>query len=110
MSASLHEAWFAAFERKSLSDLENILADDFVHKSPFGEIKGKDVYIDLVRENADAFFAKTITIADVMGEGDRVAVQYAIDEFEACDCIYSSGNKIVRINSYYHFGKKPSFD
>jgi hypothetical protein len=45
-SKNMAEAWFDAFRRKERSDLE--LADDFVHSSPYGDIEGRQAYLDLV--------------------------------------------------------------
>ena len=99
------DAWLDAFRNKDLSTLE--LADDFVHTSPFGEIKGKQVYLDLVSDNSEAFFSKTIETVDVLDCGDKFAIRYLVDERPACDCIYLRNGQIWRIYSYYHFGEKP---
>ena len=74
MSRQLVEAWFDAFRNRDISKLE--LAEDFVHTSPFGEIRGRDVYLNLVRENVDAFFSNPIEILDVLDDGDKFAVRY----------------------------------
>lgn len=107
MSRELVDSWFDAFRQKDLSKLR--LADNFVHSSPFGEIKGRDAYLDLVRENAEAFFSPTLEIIDVLGSGDQFAVRYLVNGNPACDCIYIEDAKISRIYSYYHYGEKPSF-
>ena len=41
MSRKLAEAWFEAFRSKGITKLALALAEDFVHTSPFGEIKGR---------------------------------------------------------------------
>lgn len=105
MSRNLVDAWFEAFGEKDISKLE--LAEDFVHTSPFGEIKGRQVYLDLVRENSEAFFSPTIKILDVFECGDKFAVRYLVDENPACDCIYIQDGQISKIFSYYHVGEKP---
>lgn len=105
MSRNLVDAWFEAFREKDISKLE--LAEDFVHTSPFGEIKGRQVYLDLVRENSEAFFSPTIKILDVFESGDKFAVRYLVDENPACDCIYIQDGQISKIFSYYHVGEKP---
>lgn len=84
------------------------LAEDFLHASPFGEINGREAYLDLVRENPEAFFSPTIEILDVIGGGDRFAVRYLVDGNPACDCIYVRDGQISTIHSYYHVGKKPA--
>ena len=105
MSKELLEAWFDAFRTKDISKLK--LAEDFVHTSPFGEIKGRDTYLNMVRENADTFFSKTITIQEIFDCGDRFAVRYLVDDFPACECIYVDNGEISKIVAYYHFGEKP---
>jgi len=100
------EAWLDAFRNKDVSRLE--LAEDFVHTSPFGEIRGRKVYLDMVRENSDAFFSKTIEILDVFDCGDKFAVRYLIDKSPACDCIYIRNGQISKIYAYYHYGEKPA--
>lgn len=99
------DGWLEAFKSKDISKLQ--LADDFVHSSPFGEIEGKEVYLDLVRQNSEAFFSKTIETIDVLDCGDKFAIRYKVGETSACDCIYVHGGKISKIYSYYHFGEKP---
>ena len=107
MSRELVDAWFGAFRTEDISILERALAENFVHTSPFGEIKGKDVYLNLVRENSEAFFSPTITILDVLECGNKSAVRYLVDDNPACDCIYVSNGQIAAIYSYYHVGEKP---
>jgi hypothetical protein len=99
------EAWLDAFRSKDISKLE--LAEDFVHTSPFGEIRGRKNYLDMVRENSDAFFSRTIEVLDVFDCGDKFAVRYLIDESPACDCIYVRDGQIAKVYAYYHFGQKP---
>lgn len=107
MSRKLVDAWFDAFRDKDISKLE--LAEDFVHMSPYGAIKGRKAYLDLVRENPEAFFSPVIKILDVIEGSDKFAVRYLVDENPACDCIYVRNGQIAEIYSYYHVGKKPTF-
>lgn len=107
MSTELVDSWFDAFRERDLSKL--VLAEDFVHTSPFGEIKGREAYLDLVRGNPEAFFSPTIEIIDVLDGGDKYAVRYLVNGNPACDCIYVEEAQISKIYSYYHFGEKPSF-
>jgi hypothetical protein len=105
MNRKIADSWLDAFRKRDVSKLE--LADDFVHTSPFGEIRGKKVYLDLVKENPEAFFSRTIETIDVIDGGDRFAVRYLIDETPACDCIYIRNGKISKIYAYAHYGEKP---
>ena len=64
MSRQLVDDWFGAFHDKDIAKLERTLAPDFIHSSPFGRITGGQRYIDIVKENADAFFSPKIDIQD----------------------------------------------
>ena len=109
MSKQLAEAWFAAFQNKSISQLEALLAEAFSHSSPFGTIEPREAYLDLVRANPDAFFSPKIDVQDMIVDGERVAVRYLVNGNPACDCIYVRKGRIESIYSYYHYGEKPSF-
>ncbi len=105
MNRMLVDAWFEAFRDKDISKLK--LAEDFVHNSPFGQISGGQSYLDLVTQNAEAFFGPSIEILDVIEGGDRFGVRYLVDGNPACDCIYVRNGEIAEIYSYYHVGRKP---
>lgn len=107
MTRNLVDEWFGAFEEKDISILERALGEGFVHSSPFGEIKGKGEYLDLIRNNTEAFFSPTIEIQDVIEGDDKFAVRYLVNQNPACDCIYVRDGQILKIYSYYHVGKKP---
>ena len=109
MNKTLADAWFDAFREKDISILEQNLAEDFTHTSPYGAIKGKEPYLDLVRENPEAFFSPVIEILDVIEGDDSFAVRYLVNGNPACDCIYGREGQISEILSYYHVGKKPTF-
>ena len=105
MSRRLVDGWFDAFQEKDISKLE--LTKDFVHTSPFGVIRGRQAYLDLIKENPEAFFSPQIKILDVIEGGDKFAVRYLVNENPACDCIYIRNGQISEIYSYYHVGEKP---
>lgn len=107
MSRKVVDDWFDAFRTRDLSKLH--LAENFVHSSPFGEIRGREAYLDLVRANPDAFFGNPITIVDVMGGDGKFAVRYLLADMDGCDCIYVKNGEITQIHAYYHYGDKPSF-
>jgi ketosteroid isomerase-like protein len=108
MSTQLAEAWFAAFRGKDIAELERLLTEDFAHTSPFGEIKPRQAYLDLVRANPQAFFSPVIELQDIFDCGDKVAVRYLVNDSPACDCIYARDGQIAEIFSYYHYGEKPT--
>jgi ketosteroid isomerase-like protein len=105
MSRNVVNAWFDAFREKDISKLK--LAEDFVHSSPFGEIKGRKAYLDMVRENEESFFSPKLEILDMFEDGDKFAVRYLVNGNPAFDCIYVGDGQISKIYSYYHVGEKP---
>lgn len=107
MSRQVVDSWFDAFRKKDISLLK--LAEDFVHTSPFGEIKGRDAYLAIVQENPEAFFRPTIEVVDILEDGHKFAVRYLLDGNPSCDCIYVRNGQIAEIYSYYHYGDKPTF-
>ena len=106
MDRDVAVSWLEAFQAKDISLLQ--LADDFLHTSPFGEIRGKETYLDLVQANQEAFFGNPINVIDFLDGGDRFAVRYVVGQMEACDVIYVRNGKIAEVYSYYHFGEKPT--
>ncbi len=100
------ESWLQAFRQRDLAGLA--LAEDFVHSSPYGEIHGRQAYLDLVRQNEDAFFSSTIQVQDLFGSGEKYTVRYLVNENPACDCIYLREGRIWKIFSYYHLGENPA--
>ena len=99
------DGWLNAFINKDVSRL--VLADDFVHASPFGKVHGREAYLGMVRANEEAFFSQPIEIQDVFDCGDKFVYRYMVGDMEACDCIYITNDEITEIFSYYHFGEKP---
>lgn len=109
MSREIVDQWFGAFDKRDISILDKILADDFVHTSPYGKVGGKKTYLDMVRANSEAFFSPQIQILDVIEGKDKVAVRYLVNTMRACEFIYVKNGQITEIQAYYHVGEKPSF-
>ncbi len=106
MSREIAESWLGAFQAKDISLLQ--LADDFLHTSPFGEVRGRETYLDLIRANEEAFFANTIDVVDFVDGDDRCVVRYVVGEMAATDWVYVRNGQIAEVHSYYHFGEKPT--
>lgn len=102
------EDWFGAFQTKDISKLK--LAVDFVHISPFGEVNGRETYLNLIKESPEAFFSSEIKIIDIFDCEDKFSIRYLVDDRPACDCIYIENGEIKKIYSYYHFGEKPQYE
>jgi hypothetical protein len=107
MSRAVAESWLEAFRQKDIHQLN--LAEDFVHYSPFGEVRSRDTYLDLVRSNEAAFFSPELTVLDIIDGGPTIAVRYLVNGNPACDVIYVQDGQIVEIYSYYHVGEKPAY-
>ena len=113
MNREIADAWLQAFIEKDLTNLK--LAEDFVHTSPFGAIRGRDIYLEIVRANEEAFFSQSIDMVDVFRGpeslpgivGEKFVYRYRVGEMDACDCVYIQNGQIAEIFSYYHFGEKP---
>lgn len=108
MNRKLVDGWFNAFRDKDISKLE--LTEDFTHTSPYGVINGRQAYLDLVKGNAEAFFSPVLEVLDVIGDGDKFAARYLVNNNPACDCFYIRNGQIAEIFSYYHVGEKPVTD
>ena len=102
-------AWSDPHAACSLLTRGDFCAIAFVHTSPFGEIRGREAYLDLIRDNPEAFFSPTIKILDVLEDSDKFAARYLLDDNPSCDCIYVRNGQISEIYAYYHYGDKPSF-
>ena len=73
----LEEIWNNA----DLDVMDEILADDYVGHSPSvpgGELRGREALNDVLRQAHAGLPGVTITIDDVMGEGDRTAVRFTV--------------------------------
>ena len=107
MNREIAESWLGAFQARDLSLLQ--LAEDFLHTSPFGEVHGREAYLNLVSGNEEAFFANSIEVIDFVEGGDRFVVRYTVGDMAACDWIYVRDGKISEVFSYYHFGDRPQY-
>jgi hypothetical protein len=83
VNRQLFDDWFATFRENDISKLK--LAEDFVHSSPYGVIDGCQVYLDLVKENSEAFFSPGIELLDVIESSDSFAVRYLVNENSVCN-------------------------
>jgi hypothetical protein len=80
------------------------LANDFVHASPFGVIKGRDKYLAEVKPMA----AKNVTSLEIVrvlsGDGES-AIWYEVTTptgvLQACDWVQTDNEAIVAITSFY---------
>jgi steroid delta-isomerase-like uncharacterized protein len=64
---------FEAINRGDLAMLDDIIADNYVYHSPFGEVKGLDGLKQMFNMFRTAFPDLKATIEDMVAEGDKVA-------------------------------------
>lgn len=103
---ALIEDWFAKWESGDFMNLP--IAEDFVHTSPFGDIEGKQAYLDLVANNQDKFLGYRFDILDCLYAQDRACVRYRGVQgdfpLDVSEWYYRKGDLIGRIVAYYHIG------
>ena len=103
-SRKLAAKWFSIWKKGNFEDLP--LTDDFSHLSPYGEIKGKQAYMDLVTSNRDKFLGHTFEIHDIISEGHKVCIRYTakqVDfELDVTEWHYIKNDLIERIVAYYN--------
>ncbi len=103
----LIEEWFARWADGRFEALP--LADDFTHTSPFGVMKGKKTYMDIVEANRDKFLDKKIVVHNVLAEGNKGCVRYTMhaETFsqEVSEWFWVENDLIKDIISYYNVGE-----
>ena len=80
------------------------LADDFTHTSPFGTIRGRAKYLEIVEPMAEANVA-ALHVKDVIAEGNRAAILLTMDipgaTVDCCDWLVIEDNLIRSVHSHY---------
>ena len=102
----LIERWFEKWESGDYLNLP--ISVNFEHTSPFGTIKGKQSYIDLVSENKDKFLGYRFIIHDVLYDIDRACARYTAIQndftLEVSEWYKFQDGLIEQIIAYYHIG------
>lgn len=101
--------WFACWNKGVVDDLP--ITDDFCHTSPFGTIKTKTRYLEIVNKNRESFLGNRLDLLKKIVDGDNVCVQFrqtrADDpDFEmiVCEWYVLDGGRIKEIESFYNIG------
>lgn len=99
----LTREWILVWNDGNASTLP--LADDFEHTSPYGVLKGRDHYLEVVVPMAKKNAAR-LTIDDVMVSGNQSAVRYKVaspsgETMRACDWLLFQNGKLAKVWSYY---------
>lgn len=100
--------WFEKWESGDYQQLP--ISEDFEHHSPFGTIRGKQAYLELVRENEDKFLGQSFAIQDAIYESDRACVRYTAQQgkefqLEVSEWYYAKDQLLEKIVAYYHIGE-----
>ena len=103
-SEALVRQWFQYWENGDFEDLP--IADDFNHTSPYGTIRGKEAYLEIVKLNRDNFLGHRFEIHDSMFSEDHACVRYSAikDNFrlDVSEWYYFKGGLIGKIVAYYN--------
>lgn len=101
---SLIERWFTLWEKGDFNYLP--LSDDFVHRSPFGVIKGKTAYLHLVSSNEEQFLGYSFEIHSCLTSDSLGCVRYTAKKkefsLEVSEWHYVKDGLINEIIAYYH--------
>lgn len=104
---SLVEKWFSTWEKGEYEHLP--IAEHFEHVSPFGTLTGKEVYLQLVRENEDKFLGYHFERHDAIYSENRACVRYTGTQgdfkLDVSEWYYASDHLIDQIIAYYHIGE-----
>lgn len=104
----LVQDWFGKWET---GDFENLpLTNDFTHTSPYGTIKGKQAYVQLVAANKEQFLGHRFEIHDELCGEHSACVRYTARQgdfsLQASEWFYFKEGLIASIVSYYNVDEK----
>lgn len=99
--------WFYKWQTGDFLHLP--ISKDFQHQSPFGLIKGKSNYLELVQNNKDKFLGYQFNIHDEIFFHNKACVRYTgtQNEFslDVSEWYYCQDDLIYKIVAYYHIGE-----
>lgn len=100
--------WFECWRGGKLDTLP--IAEDFTHTSPFGIIKGKNRYMEIVFKNKKDFLNNQLTVTKQICQDNQVCVQFEQKnnqtglEMTVCEWYEIRGELISQIRSFYNIG------
>ncbi|NMH60335.1 nuclear transport factor 2 family protein [Alteromonas ponticola] len=100
--------WLTCWETGDIDALP--IVDSFCHTSPFGTIKGKQRYLEIVAKNKSDFLGNTLTVINQITEANQVCVQFEQKnantglEMVVCEWYTLQGDQIKAIRSFYNVG------
>lgn len=99
--------WFAIWEQGNFEDIP--ITEDFSHTSPYGTIKGKQTYLDLVSANKEQFLGHKFEIHDIITEANKACIRYTSTKgdftLDVSEWHYYKDGLIQKIIAHYHIGE-----
>jgi len=103
----LVKEWFCKWEEGDFLHLP--ISEKFKHTSPFGIIKGKKQYINLVEANKDKFLGYRFEIHDEIFDNDQACVRYTAIQgdfkLDVSEWYFIKNDLIEEVIAYYHIGE-----
>ena len=104
MSKHIIDQWFTSWETGNFQDIP--ITDSFTHTSPYGTIKGKQAYLELVANHTEKFLGHQFMIHDILCESLHACVRYTAkkdqQELEVSEWYYFKDGLINHIVAYYN--------
>lgn len=98
------QKWFKNWESGDYLNLP--ISDNFKHTSPYGTIKGKKEYLNLVQSNKEKFLDHQFQILDGIFEENKACVRYLATKGDfrlvVSEWYYFLKGEIVEIVAYYN--------
>lgn len=99
--------WFDCWEKGEIENLP--VSDEFEHHSPFGVIKGKQEYLNLIEKNKDKFLGYRFEVHELIFEEQRACSRYSAIQndfrLDVSEWYEIVDRTILRIRAYYHIGE-----
>ena len=103
----LVKTWFNCWKNDNYINLP--ITNEFIHTSPFGTIKGKKEYLNLINNNKDKFLGYTFKIVDEIYSKNSACIRYIAIQgdfnLEVSEWYYFKDKLINKIVAYYHIGE-----
>ncbi len=101
---ALASAWYQSWLDRDMDRLREILAEGFVHTSPFGTLEGREHYLEVV-EPMSRDSVVDLEIHEMLEGPGVVVVRFTNHtpkgDMPTCEWIRCDGGRIVAIESYY---------
>ena len=103
-SEALVGQWFQYWEKGDFEDLP--ISENFRHTSPYGTIRSKQTYLDIVKMNRDKFLGHVFQIHDAIYMEKHACVRYSAVKgdfrLDVSEWYYFKDGLIEEIVAYYN--------